>query len=73
MLRVYFRYDRGLLNGLCRAAYGAIGTYLDELMGAGYVPGMIVARQTFGEGARFNPHLDTDILRIPVMPTTPSG
>ena len=26
-------------------------------MGVGYAPGLIVARQTFGEGARFHPHL----------------
>ncbi len=57
MLRIYFRFDRGLLNGLSRAAYTAIGTYMGALMGEGYVPGMIVARQTFGEGARFHPHL----------------
>jgi hypothetical protein len=39
MLRVYFRYDRSLLNGLSRAAYSAILTYLSALMGEGYVPG----------------------------------
>ena len=57
MLRAYFRFDRGLLNGLSRAAYTAIRTYLGELMGEEYAPGMIIARQTFGEGARFHPHL----------------
>jgi hypothetical protein len=41
MLRVYFRYDRSLLNGLSRAAYTAILTYLGALMGEGYVPGMM--------------------------------
>jgi hypothetical protein len=43
---------RSLLNGLSRAAYTAILTYLGALMGEGYVPGMIVARQTFGAGTR---------------------
>ncbi len=57
MLRAYFRFDRSLLNGLSRAAYDAILTYLRGLMGEGYAPGMIIARQTFGEGARFHPHL----------------
>jgi hypothetical protein len=57
MLRIYFRFDRTLLNGLSRAAYAAIHTYIGALMGEGYVPGMIIARQTFGEGARFHPHL----------------
>jgi hypothetical protein len=50
-------FDRTLLNGLSRAAYTAILAYMGALMGAGYAPGMIIARQTFGEGARFHPHL----------------
>jgi hypothetical protein len=50
MLRIHFPFDRSLLNGLSRAAYTAIFTYMGALVGEGYAPGMIVARQTFGEG-----------------------
>jgi len=59
MLRAYFRYDRSLLNGLSRAAYLTMQRYLEGLRGSGAIPGMIVARQTFGAGARFHPHLHT--------------
>ena len=57
MLRAYFRFDRSLLNGLSRAAYRTVQRYLEGLGGSEVIPGMIVARQTFGAGARFHPHL----------------
>jgi hypothetical protein len=57
MLRICFRFDRTLLNGLSRADYNALHAYMGALVGEGYVPGMIVARQNFGEGALSHPHL----------------
>ncbi|MFC1529694.1 transposase zinc-binding domain-containing protein [Gemmatimonadota bacterium] len=59
MLRAYFRYDRSLLNGLSRAAYLTMQRYLEGLRDSEAIPGMIVASQTFGAGARFHPHLHT--------------
>ncbi|MFC1529699.1 transposase [Gemmatimonadota bacterium] len=59
MLRTYFRYDRSLLNGLSRAAYLTMQRYLQGLRGSETIPGMIVACQTFGAGARFHPHQHT--------------
>jgi len=57
MLRAYFRYDRSLLNNLSRAAHQAVLTYCQGLLDEGVRPGVIIVRQTFGEGARFHPHL----------------
>jgi hypothetical protein len=57
MLRAYFRFDRSLLNDLSRAAHRAVLTYCQGLLGEGVRPGVIIVRQTFGEGARFHPHL----------------
>ena len=57
MLRAYFRYDRSLLNDLSRAANRTILIYLRILLGDEIHPGLVVARHTFGEGARFHPHL----------------
>ena len=57
MLRAYFRFDRSLLNDLSRAAHRAVLTYCQGLLGEDIRPGLIIVRQTFGEGARFHPHL----------------
>jgi hypothetical protein len=59
MLRVYFLHHRELLGELSRAAYETV----KELMAAAafedasFRPGMVSVVQTFGEAARFNPHL----------------
>ena len=57
MLRAYFRYDRTLLNDLSRAANWKVLNYCRMLLGREVTPGLIIARHTFGEGARFHPHL----------------
>jgi len=57
MLRPCFRFDRSLLNNLSRAANRALLTYCQGLLGEDNRPGIIIVRQTFGEGARFHPHL----------------
>ena len=57
MLRAYFRYDRSLLNDLSRAANLVVLNYLRILLGTDVTPGLVIARHTFGEGARFHPHL----------------
>ena len=59
MLRVYFLHHRELLSELSRCAYQTI----QELMSAaafeeiGFRPGMVSVVQTFGEAARFHPHV----------------
>ena len=59
MLRVYFLHHRELLGELSRCAYETIR----ELMTAaafeekGFRPGMVSVVQTFGEAARFHPHV----------------
>ena len=58
MLRVYFRHHRELLGALSLAAYQTV----KQLMAAaveeeGFRPGMVSVIQTFGEGAKFHPHV----------------
>ncbi len=59
MLRVYFLHHRELLGELSRCAYET----LRELMTAaafdeeGFRPGMVSVVQTFGDAARFHPHV----------------
>jgi len=59
MLRVYFLHHRELLGELSRCAFETIR----ELMNAaafgedGFHPGMVSVVQTFGDGARFHPHV----------------
>ena len=57
MLRPYFRFDRSLLNDLSRAANRAVLAWCQGLLGEDVRPGVIIVRQTFGEDARFHPHL----------------
>ena len=59
MLRIYFLHHRELLGALSRAAYQTV----KELMAAAameekdFRPGMVSVVQTFGEGAKFHPHV----------------
>ena len=58
MLRIYFLHHRELLGALSRAGYETV----KELMAAAVEekdlrPGMVSVVQTFGEGAKFHPHL----------------
>ena len=59
MLRVYFKYDRSLLTGLCQCAYRSLLTFLREVVGSkNGVPGVVMAIHTFGEYPdKFHPHL----------------
>ena len=59
MLRVYFLHHRELLGELSRIAYETV----QELMATAcfeddsFRPGMVSVVQTFGEAARFHPHV----------------
>jgi len=57
-LRVYFRYDRGLLGKLCRAAWETVRyVYALEVDGDCGVPAMIGAVQTHGSLVNWNVHI----------------
>jgi hypothetical protein len=58
MLRIYFLHHRELLGALSLAAYQTV----KELMAAAVEekslrPGVVSVIQTFGEGAKFHPHV----------------
>ncbi len=59
MLRIYSKYDRTLLSGLCRCAYKSLLTFLREVVGLKEgVPGAVMAIHTFGsDPAKWHPHL----------------
>jgi len=59
MLRIYFKYDRSLLTGLCQCAYRSLLTFLREVVGLkNGVPGVVMAIHTFEEYPhKFHPHL----------------
>ena len=59
MLRIYFKYDRSLLSGLCQCAYRSLLTFLREVVGLKQgVPGAVMAIHTFGaDPAKWHPHL----------------
>jgi hypothetical protein len=64
MLRIYFLHHRELFGALSRAAYETV----QELMAAAveekdFRPGMVSVIQTFGEGAKFHPHVHALVSR----------
>ncbi len=57
-LRIYCRYDRGLLGELARAAWeSVVEVYRNSLQRGDVVPGMVAGIQTFGELIHFHPHI----------------
>ena len=58
MLRPYFRYDRGLLKGLCRIAHECLLEFMRTALGLPEgLPGIVMTIHTFGEYLDFHPHL----------------
>ncbi len=58
MLRLYFLHHRKLLPMLCRCAWDALTTFLNEALDRRDVfPGGIFVPQTFGGMANWNPHV----------------
>ena len=59
MLRLYFKYDRSLLTGLCQCAYRSLLAFLREVVGLkDGVPGAVMVIHTFGSSPeRWHPHL----------------
>jgi len=82
-LRLYFRYDRSLLGGLCQAAWRTVCTVYQATSGRpDGVPGMVGAIQTFGDLIHFHPHIhalvsegvflpDGTFLSLPKLATEP--
>jgi hypothetical protein len=57
-LRILFRYDRRLLETLCRLAYESICEVMQQASGdADAVPGMVGATQMFGDLAHWHSHV----------------
>lgn len=57
-LRIYCRYDRGLLGELARAAWeSVVEVYRQVLQREDVLPGLIAGIQTFGELLHFHPHI----------------
>ena len=58
MLRIYFKYDRKLLTQLCHCAKESLEMFFRTLLGLDDgILGMIMVIHTFGDYARFHPHL----------------
>ena len=82
-LRLYFRYDRSLLGGLCQAAGRTVATVYQAVSGRpDTVPGMVGAIQTFGQLIHWHPHVqalvsegvflpDGSFLPLPRLATEP--
>jgi len=59
MLRVYFKYNRGLLTKLCRCAHESLLVFLRNATGLQTgIPGLVMTIHTFGNyPEKFHPHL----------------
>jgi len=57
MLRIFFRYNRRLLGGLCLSALRSLTRYFEFVVGRDVMPGVIAAIQTFGNRINVHPHL----------------
>jgi len=57
MLRVFFKYNRKLLSGLCLCGKQALRKYLQAAIGKEITPGIIAVIQSFGSKINLHPHL----------------
>ncbi len=58
ILRKYFLYDRKLLSGLCRSAHESLLVFFRTTLGKPEgVIGTVMAIQTFGDYAKWHPHI----------------
>ncbi|MBN4074068.1 transposase zinc-binding domain-containing protein [bacterium AH-315-E10] len=68
-LRIFFRYDRQLLNELPKLAWTIVrDVYRSILERDDLSPGMISTIQTFGELAHFHPHLHSIVTDVAFTP-----
>jgi len=57
MLRIFFKYNRSLLSGLCLCGKKALVKYFKAVTGSEIIPGIIAIIQTFGSRINAHPHL----------------
>ncbi len=57
MLRIFFKYNRSLLSGLCICGKKALVKYFKAVTGRELTPGIIAMIQSFGSRINFHPHL----------------
>jgi len=57
MLRIFFRYNRKLLNSLCLSAVRTLVRFLHTATGLELMPGVVAVIQTFGDRINFHPHI----------------
>jgi len=57
MLRVFFKYKRSLLSGLCLCGKAALLKYFMAVTGRELTPGIIAVIQSFGSRINLHPHL----------------
>jgi len=61
LLRVYFKYDRGLLTELCHCASESLEIFFRTVLGfPDGIQGLVMVIRTFGDYARFHPHLPAE-------------
>ncbi|OPL16168.1 MAG: hypothetical protein AVO38_08870 [delta proteobacterium ML8_D] len=56
-LRIYFKYDRELLTDLCHCEEEGLGDFLYRAWPFGGISCLVMVIHTFGDYARFHPHL----------------
>jgi len=57
MLRIYFKFNRSLLSGLCLCGKEALLKYFKAVAGRELTPGIIAVIQSFGSKINLHPHL----------------
>jgi hypothetical protein len=57
MLRIFFKYNRKLLSGLCLCGKQALLKYFKAVTGRELTPGIIAVIQSFGSRINLHPHL----------------
>jgi len=57
MLRIFFKYKRSLLSGLCLCGKEALLKYFKAVTGRELTPGIIAVIQSFGSKINLHPHL----------------
>jgi len=62
LLRVYFKYDRNLLEDISKIIFSIIHDYYTETAKTTVKTGVIVSYQSFGDLMRWNPHFHCIVL-----------
>jgi hypothetical protein len=57
MLRIFFKYNRSLLSGLCLCGKETLVKYFKVVAGRELTPGVIAVIQSFGSRINLHPHL----------------